>query len=67
MGAVEMMQRFDRDHDGLLDAGEQGLLVASLAPEYQLSMVDQFASADTSTDGKIDVRELAKMLQVRLQ
>lgn len=57
-----LSHRFDTNNDGVLDEEEQKALVDAMGPEYKETIAAALAKADENHDGKIDAREVAKML-----
>ena len=55
-------RRFDANNDGVLDAEEQKALVDAFGAEYKESIGTALEKADENHDGKVDAREVAKLL-----
>jgi hypothetical protein len=64
LDAGELMETFDKNHDGVLDQEEQDAMANCFGYEYKETIRSQFKAMDKDNDGVVDARELTKMLAV---
>lgn len=64
-GKQKMLEKYDTNKDGQLDANEKAVMKADFKAKRQAKKAEMLAKFDTNKDGKLDETERAAMKQAK--